>query len=80
MKSFKTHLKKTIGISKLTIQEFLTLTIEIKAVLNSRPITLMSSDSTDLNPVTPRHILIGRSLITPLEPDIRNNPNNRLSR
>lgn len=80
VKSFKTHLKKTIGNSKLTIEEFLTLVTQIEAVLNSRPITPLSSDSSDFNPLTPGHFLIGRPLTAPLEPDITIKPDNRLSR
>ena len=44
VKFFKTHLKETIGNSKLMIEEFLILTTGIEAVLNSRPITPLSSD------------------------------------
>ncbi|XP_071033032.1 uncharacterized protein [Parasteatoda tepidariorum] len=47
VKAFKTHLKKTIGDSKLTLEEFLTLVTQIEGMLNSRPITPLSSDSKD---------------------------------
>ena len=79
VKSFKTHLKKTIGNSKSTIEEFLTLITRIEAVLNSRLITPLSPDSSDFNPLTPGHFLIGHPLTAPLEPDITDKPDNRLS-
>lgn len=80
VKSFKTHLKKTIGDSKLTLEEFLTLVTQIEGMLNSRPITPLSSDSKDLNALTPGHFLIGRPIIAPVEPDLSTERDSRLTR
>ncbi|GFX74806.1 uncharacterized protein TNCV_636331 [Trichonephila clavipes] len=47
VKSFKTHLKRVAGNSKLTLEEFITLLAEIESVLNSRPLSPLSSDFDD---------------------------------
>jgi hypothetical protein len=61
--STKRCLKKMIGKSKLSYDELFTILIEIEAVVNSRPISFVSSD--DLSePLTPAHLLIGRHLLT----------------
>ncbi|XP_042908313.1 uncharacterized protein [Parasteatoda tepidariorum] len=80
VKSFKTHFKKTVGISKLTLEEFLTLVTQIEGILNSRPITPLSTNANDMNALTPGHFLIGRPITAPIEPEITQIPDNRLSR
>ena len=62
IKSIKRHLTKTIAETVLTMDEFNTLLCQIEAVVNSRPISPLSSDPNDLIPLTPAHFLIGRSL------------------
>ncbi|GFU47148.1 uncharacterized protein TNCV_5071451 [Trichonephila clavipes] len=54
------------GNSNLTLEEFITLFAEIEAVLNSRPLSPLSSDFETL---TPGHFLIGRPVTTIVEPN-----------
>lgn len=42
---------------RLDDESFRTLMCEIEAIINSRPITTVSSSPDDLNPLTPNHIL-----------------------
>lgn len=58
VKSTKFHLKRVTNGQILTIEEMSTLLTEIEAVLNSRPICILSSDELDY--ITPGHFLIGR--------------------
>nr|XP_018901609.1 PREDICTED: uncharacterized protein LOC109033442 [Bemisia tabaci] len=60
VKSFKFHLKRTYGLNVLTQEEFNTLIARIETVLNSRPLTALSSDHRHLLALTPGHFLIGR--------------------
>lgn len=72
VKSAKFHLTRVIGEQILTYEEFLTLTARVEAMLNSRPITPISSDPNDLQPLTPGHFLTGGPLISLIEPDLSN--------
>jgi hypothetical protein len=62
VKPFKCHLKKIVRNLLLVL---------IEACLHSHPLTQMSNDPVDLEPITPRHILIGHPLIAPTEPDLQ---------
>ncbi len=62
VKSIKFHLKRVIGESTLTFEELYTLTTQIEAVLNSRPLIPLTNDATDATALTPGHFLIGDSL------------------
>lgn len=68
IKSAKHHLTRVIGNQILTYEEFFTLTTRVEAMLNSRPITPLSSDPNDLAPLTPGHFLTGGPLISLIEP------------
>ena len=39
-----------------------TLIVEIKTVLNDRPLTYVSSDLNDVEPLTPSHLICGRRI------------------
>ncbi|XP_051168334.1 uncharacterized protein LOC127286082 [Leptopilina boulardi] len=78
VKSFKYHLKRICN-DLVTFKEFNTLIIEIETILNSRPLTPISTDTNDLIALTPGHFLKGNSLMSLPEPDFGNTPNNRLS-
>lgn len=54
-------------------------TIKIEAILNSRPLTTLSSDLNDLNPLTPGHFLIGNSMTSIPEVKLIDTPSNKLS-
>lgn len=52
VKSTKDHLKRVADTATLTFEQFNTLLIQIEGVLNSRPMTPLSADPTDLSPLT----------------------------
>lgn len=80
IKSTKSHLKYVIGTQILTIEEFQTLVTRIEGILNSRPLTPISSDPNDLCALTPGHFLIGQPLCALPEPSLTDIPINRLNR
>ncbi|XP_076383739.1 uncharacterized protein LOC143260985 [Megalopta genalis] len=79
VKSFKGHLYKTIGNELFTFEQLNTYIIEVEAILNSRPLTPLSSDPNDLTALSPSHFLIGDSLMQLPEYDLRDTPVNKLS-
>ena len=54
---FKKHLATSIEGDALQIDTFNTVIVEIEGILNRRPLTILSTDSRDLEPLTPAHIL-----------------------
>ncbi|XP_008178496.1 uncharacterized protein LOC103307865 [Acyrthosiphon pisum] len=80
VRSMKHHLKQVIGSQVLTFEEMSTITHRIEAILNSRPITPLSSDPNDLQALTPGHFLIGAPLVALPDSDVTQIPMNRLHR
>lgn len=79
MKIVKSHLRKMAGAQLFTFEELATLLTKIGACINSRPLTPLSSDPSDLTALTSSHFVCTKPMVSPLEPDLTNIPMNRLS-
>ncbi|XP_055604125.1 uncharacterized protein LOC129752361 [Uranotaenia lowii] len=79
VKSFKTHFKKSVGLRTLSVDEMITALAQIEAVLNSRPLTQLSSDPSDFRALTPGHFLVQRPMTALPDRDLTNVNTNRLT-
>ena len=57
-------------LQKLSYEEMTTVVAEVEAVLNSRPLTYIQTDSTDV--LTPFHLYTGSRALDPPDPRIVN--------
>ncbi|GFU95972.1 integrase catalytic domain-containing protein [Trichonephila clavipes] len=81
IKSLKYLLKRVVGETKLTNEEFETFLTQIEACLNSRPLTPISNDPNDLSALTPDgHFIIGRPLTSIPEHNYIDSNNSYLTR
>lgn len=80
VKSAKRILRKVMGNQRLSFSEMTTVLSQIEAQLNSRPLTPLSEDPSELNVLTPGHFLIGVPLTALPDVDVSNQPENRLQR
>ncbi|GFY06738.1 uncharacterized protein TNCV_5083801 [Trichonephila clavipes] len=80
VKSVKHHLKRAIGNLHFTFEEFETIMIQVEGILNSRPLTPLSSDANNFDVLAPGHLLIGRPITSIPEPNLIDVNENRLSR
>lgn len=79
VKQFKYHLKRITRQQKFTLDELETLTFQIEAILNSRPLFQVTDDINDMEVLTPGHFLILRPLNAIPEPRPTEVNPNRLS-
>jgi hypothetical protein len=80
VKSVKSLLLKAIGPRTLTFEEMTTYLAQVEACLNSRPLTPLSSDASDITALTPAHFLVGSTLGLVPEPPIDEDPSKLLVR
>lgn len=80
VKSVKRHLKIVAGNASLNFEELSTLLTQVESILNSRPITPLSSDPNDLSFLTPGHFLIGCPLTDCPQERLSDVTSNRLSK
>lgn len=76
----KFHLRRIVGDTLLTLEEFSTVLTQIESVLNSRPLCPLSEDPSDLSALTPGHFLVGDALNAIPEPSLSHLSESRLSR
>lgn len=62
VRSAKGHLLKVLGELVVPFEDLCTLLVQVESCMNSRPLTPMSDDPSDLEPLTPGHFLIGAPL------------------
>jgi hypothetical protein len=60
----KLTLKKVLGRAYISADEMQTVLSEIEATINDRPLTFLSGDPTDMLPLTPSHLVNGRTVTT----------------
>ncbi|XP_053390067.1 uncharacterized protein LOC128552993 [Mercenaria mercenaria] len=58
----KTTLKKILGKACICFETLQTIVTEIEAIMNDRPLTYISSNFDDPEPLTPAHLLYGRRI------------------
>ena len=58
----KTAIKKVLGRRHVSLPILETIVVEIEEVLNDRPLTFISSELEDLEPLTPAHLLHGKRI------------------
>ena len=62
----KRILQKILGKQKLNYEETLTFLMEVKGVINSRPLCYIYDKNVD-NIITPSHLVFGRRLLTQIQ-------------
>ncbi|XP_055604920.1 uncharacterized protein LOC129753147 [Uranotaenia lowii] len=77
--SAQKHFVRVLGNHLLPFDEMETLLVQIEGCLNSRPITPLSDDPTDLEPLTPGHFLVQSALKAVPDDDFLSVPTNRLT-
>ena len=80
MKSFKYHLKRGISSARLTLEEFLTIIVQIEGILNSRPLFPLSTDLDNFHVLNPGHFLIGKPINSLPEPNLIDHKENILNK
>ncbi|XP_058827589.1 uncharacterized protein LOC131687515 [Topomyia yanbarensis] len=79
VKSAKSHLLKEMGNTTIAYEDMLTLLAQVEMCLNSRPLTPLPSDASDLEALTPGHFLVGSSLQAVPEPSVKDVAENHLN-
>ena len=80
VKCAKQTLFRVLGDTSVRYDELFTLLVQVEAILNSRPLTKLSEDPNDMQPLTPAHFLVGNPLTCFPEPSLVHLPATRLSR
>ena len=79
VRSTKHHLLRVLSSSSLSFEDMPTLLANIECCLNSRPITPLTNDPSDVSALTPGHFLVGAPLLQIPYIDTTQLPANRLT-
>lgn len=80
VKSTKSLILRSIGVHRLTSEELMTLLTQVEATLNSRPLSALSNDPSDLSALTPSHFLTLEPSTNLPEPNLATIPLSKLQR
>ena len=58
----KRILRKVLGNARLTYDELYTILVEVECTVNSHPLTYVSTDELEVEPLTPSHLLCGHRI------------------
>ena len=58
----KSAIKKVLGGAHISLEVLQTIVVEVEALMNDRPLTYVSDDPKDPEPLTPSHLLSGRRI------------------
>lgn len=70
IKAIKRCIANVVGERWLTVEEWNTLLTQVEACLNSRPLTPLTDDPNDLQPLTPATFITGRQLLALPDEDV----------
>lgn len=74
----KYHLRRVLANTHFTFEDFYTALVQIEALINSRPLSPLSSVPSDVQSLTPAYFLIGRTLVSLQDKNYSEEPINRL--
>lgn len=83
VKSVKHHLKRVTNSFNFTYEEFYTLLRllrQVEAIVNSHPLTPLSDNSTNLEPLTPGNFIIGEAMVAIPENNVQDTGKCNVSR
>ncbi|XP_063528990.1 uncharacterized protein LOC134755355 isoform X5 [Cydia strobilella] len=79
IKLTKYHLKRVLGLSLLTYEQFVSILYQVESMVNSRPLCPLPSSNPDYPVLTPAHFLIGKAPNSLPDEDYNHVPKNRLT-
>ena len=62
VQSVKRPLRIILGQANLTYRNLAVVFTEVESIVNNRPLTLVSEDTEDIEPITPAELVIGRKM------------------